>query len=119
LYVGTWQQNIKEDIMKKRMWVAILGTALCAGILPISASAASVNKREHREQVRIRQGIRSGELTRQEARRLEAEQARIRVNERFARRDGLTAKERARLQKELNRASKDIYRQKHDNQDRN
>lgn len=103
--------------MTMKTWIAILGTALCAGMLP--ASAAPVDRREHREQTRIHQGVRSGELTRREVRRLEAEQAKIRVDERLARRDGLTAKERARLQKELNRAGRDIYRQKHDNQDRN
>ncbi|HYR89248.1 MAG TPA: hypothetical protein VE422_34545 [Terriglobia bacterium] len=90
---------------------------VCATVSPLSAS---INKREHNEQVRIRQGIRSGEVTRAEARRLEAEQARIRVDERFARADGnLTLKERHALQKELNKASRDIYHQKHDRQDRN
>ena len=105
--------------MTKKKWVAILGTALCAGVLPLTAAAAPINRREHREQVRIHQGIRSGELTRQEARRLEAQQAKIRIDERLARRNGVTAKERTRLQKELDRASNNIRRQKHDNQDRN
>jgi len=105
--------------MNRARLAAILGTTLCAGLLPIAASAATVNGREHNEQVRIHQGIRSGELTRTEARRLEAEQARIRVDERFARQNGLTARERERLQKELHKASHDIYKQKHDNQDRN
>ena len=104
--------------MSKTRLVAILGTTLCAGLLPIASSAATIDGREHREQVRIHEGIRSGELTRAEARRLEAEQARIRVDERFARQNGLTAKERERLQKELQHASKVIYKQKHDNQDR-
>ena len=79
-----------------------------------------INRIEHREQARIQQGIRSGELTRHEARRLEAEQARVRVDERFARADGtLTPRERGRLNNELRHASRDIYRQKHDRQDRN
>ena len=101
----------------KIVLVAILGTALSAGTFAI-ANAAPINGRESHEQARIRQGVRSGELTRREAVRLEREQAKIRVDERFLRRNGLTAKERARLQNELNRASKDIHRQKHDNQDR-
>jgi len=105
--------------MNKIRLVAILGTTLCAGLLPIASSAQAINQREHREQVRIHEGIRSGELTRAEARRLEAEQAKIRVDERFARQDGLTAKERERLQRELERASRDIRKQKHDKQDRN
>jgi hypothetical protein len=104
--------------MNKTTLVTILGTTLLAGLLPIASSAETINQREHREQVRIRQGIRSGELTRAEARRLEAEQARIRANERRSRRDGLDAKERRRLQNQLHRASRDIRRQKHDRQDR-
>lgn len=80
----------------------------------------SINGRERNQQQRIRQGERSGELTRREAGRLEAEQARIRVDEKYARRSGgeLTPEERARLDKELNRSSKDIYQQKHDEQER-
>ena len=99
------------------------GFVMCAALAPAAwagTRSPSVNRIEHREQVRIHQGIRSGELTRAEAARLEAEQAKIRVNERFAKRDGeLTAKERQRLHKELHHASRDIYRQKHDHQDRN
>jgi hypothetical protein len=103
--------------MKVRAMSWLLGLAVCA--TPALAAGKSINKVEHKEQQRIRQGIRSGELTRPEARRLEAEQARIRVNERFARADGkLTMRERERLNRELHRASHDIYQQKHDNQDR-
>ena len=104
--------------MSKTRWVAILGTTLFAGLLPIASSAASINQREQREQARIRQGVRSGELTRAEVRRLEAQQAKIRIDERLARRNGITERERERLQRELERASRNIRRQKHDRQDR-
>ncbi len=84
------------------------------------AGSRGINGREYREQQRINQGIRSGELTRREAERLEAGLARIRIDERFARADGhLSYRERARLNRELNRESRSIYRQKHDGQDRN
>ncbi len=81
----------------------------------------SVNARERRQERRIHQGVRSGELTRREAGRLQAREARIRVDEAYARRSGgkFTARERARIQREENRASRRIYRQKHDRQDRN
>ncbi|HEY7183860.1 MAG TPA: hypothetical protein VIC84_20680 [Blastocatellia bacterium] len=80
-----------------------------------------INEREHNQQQRIRQGIRSGELTRVEAARLEKQEAQIRLNEAIARRSGgkFTPRERARIQHQLNRESRNIYRQKHDNQDRN
>ena len=102
-----------------------IGRFLFAAVFVLGAAAVSlasprgINAREHREQQRINQGIRSGELTRREARRLEAGLARIRIDERFARSDGnLTLRERARLERELNRESRAIYRQKHDNQNR-
>jgi hypothetical protein len=79
-----------------------------------------INGRQSNQQTRIRQGIRSGELTRGEAARLQTQQARIRVFEGFARRSGgeFTSQERLRIQRQLNRSSRNIYRQKHDNQDR-
>ena len=84
------------------------------------ASTPRINKREYHEQQRINQGIRSGELTRREAERLEAGIAKIRVDERYAKSDGnVSPRERARLNRELNRESRAIYRQKHDGQDRN
>ena len=110
--------------MKVKALSLLLGAAVCATPALAAEHAAphkgSINYFEHREQVRINQGIKSGELTRSEARRLEAEQARIRVDERFDKADGkLTLKERAQLYKELQHASHDIYQQKHDKQDRN
>jgi hypothetical protein len=79
-----------------------------------------VNRRQFNQQARIRQGVRSGELTRRETARLQAQQARIRVYEGFARRSGgeFTTQERVRIQRQLNRSSRHIFRQKHDNQDR-
>ena len=79
-----------------------------------------VNERQRNQQLRIRQGIRSGELTRVEAARLERREAQIGLNEALARRSGgeFTPRERARIQRQLDRASRDIYRQKHDRQDR-
>jgi hypothetical protein len=77
-----------------------------------------VNQRERNQQARINQGVKSGELTRKETSKLESEEARIRVNERFdKRKDGgkLTAADRAHLQKQLNQASRNIYRDKHNN----
>ena len=113
--------------MKRTIINLLCGGLVCAAIVPASGFAAekkvkspAINEREHNQQLRIRQGVKSGELTRRETARLEAEEARIRVNERFAKSDGkLTPEERARLEKELNKASHDIYEQKHDDQTRN
>ena len=94
-------------------------------VLFLSAVAASaqnrwnINGRERHQQQRIYNGVRSGELTRRETYRLEREQVRINQQEARFRRsgDGLSPSERLRLEREQNRASRDIYRQKHDRQD--
>jgi hypothetical protein len=78
-----------------------------------------VNVRQERQQARIRQGVRSGELTRREAHRAREEQRDIRQLERAYKSDGtLTRAERVDLHREQNQASRQIYRQKHDAQDR-
>jgi hypothetical protein len=78
-----------------------------------------VNQRQHNQRERIQQGVKSGELTRRETGRLAAEQRDIRQLERGYKSDGtLTDAERRDLHHEQNQASRDIYRQKHDDQDR-
>jgi hypothetical protein len=74
-----------------------------------------VNARQADQRERIQQGIRSGELTRGEARQLVAEQRNIRQEERQYKSDGvLTGDERKDLRQDLRAASKDIYTEKHD-----
>jgi len=75
----------------------------------------AVKAREHRQQARIRQGVRSGELTKDEAKGLRKEERGIRQEERQFKSDGkLTPAERAKLHSDLNKTSKDIYQEKHD-----
>ena len=112
--------------MKRTIVSMLCGAVFCAVMVPASGMAAArvrdpkINQRQENQKDRIHQGVKSGELTKQETARLKAEEARIRANEKRAKADGkLTEKERKRLEKELNKASHDIYKQKHDNQDRN
>jgi hypothetical protein len=78
-----------------------------------------VNARQQHQRDRIQQGVRSGELTRRETGRLVEEQRDIRQLERAYKSDGtLTGAERHDLHHEQNQASRDIYAQKHDAQDR-
>jgi hypothetical protein len=73
-----------------------------------------INKRQVNQRKRIGQGIRSGELTRGEAARLGHQQVRIHRQERRFKSDGtFTKRERVRVHKKQNRASKNIYRKKH------
>jgi len=119
------------------MKLFLSGLMLCAAISPVAAQAGTatpvnrpnhfnhsngfnhINQRQHNEQARIQQGVHNRELTRRETGRLQAEQAKIRVDERFARKGKFTPAERFRIEREQQKASRDIYQQKHDGQDRN
>ena len=76
-----------------------------------------IDQREVNQQKRIDQGVASGQLTPRETARLEKREGKIAVNEAQAKADGkVTSTERQQLRREENRASKAIYRQKHDRQ---
>jgi uncharacterized protein HemX len=106
--------------MNKGIKLSLMAVIISVG-LSLVGTAQGVNQRQHNQQERIREGVRSGELTRRETARLQTRQARIRVNETYARRSGgqFTAGERARIQRQLDRSSRQVYRQKNDRQDRN
>jgi len=79
----------------------------------------TINQRERHQQRRIADGVRDGELTQKEARKLEKEQSKIHSAEAKAKADGeFTAKERAKIQKRQDEASHHIYKEKHDKQAR-
>jgi septal ring factor EnvC (AmiA/AmiB activator) len=79
----------------------------------------NINQRVSEMHKRINQGVKSGELTRQEATRLRQELNNIRGDEARMRADGrLTRPEIDRLNGELDRLSRDIYREKHDQESR-
>ena len=102
--------------MFKSIIVAAFGLMLAG---PILAGTPVLDQREHNQAQRIRQGVKSGELTRPEAARLIKGQAQLRRREAAAKADGdITARERARLRHSSNVQSRRIYRQKHDTQDR-
>ncbi len=76
---------------------------------------ASVDGRQFDQHNRIEQGLRSGQLTRNEAHSLMSEQRDIRQEERQYRSDGMiTRNERRDLQQDLNQASRNIYNETHD-----
>jgi hypothetical protein len=84
------------------------------------ANTQVINRRERHQQRRIVGGLRSGELTYRETARLERQQASIRRYERHAKSDGhVSWRERQRIDNRLDRANRNIHRQKHDAQDRN
>jgi predicted transcriptional regulator len=83
--------------------------------------AARVDKRQKHQQERIAQGVASGELTARETAQVEREEARLQAEKRGMREDDggtLTNKEKVKLNRQQNRLSHQIYRQKHDAQGR-
>ncbi|MGH8135571.1 MAG: hypothetical protein ACRER4_04415 [Steroidobacteraceae bacterium] len=97
----------------------VITAALAAISVPALAGTPRLDAHEHNQRQRIAQGVRSGELTRPEVRRLFAGERRLHRHERYAKSDGVvTAGERARLERNAARMSARIYRQKHDAQAR-
>ena len=96
----------------------IAATALIANTGVASAhdnSTSDIDARRVQQEKRIREGVRSGELTGREYYKLEKEQAQIRRMERDAKADGyVSSAERARIKAAQNQASRDIYAEKHD-----
>ena len=101
------------------MKIKILGGALVAMLAITSIANAQtrtpvINHREHRQERRINQGVRSGELTRNEARHLRNDERRISHEKYMAKANGrMTMGERRHLRHEENRTSRAIRRDKH------
>ena len=103
--------------MKSLCKVALISISVLA--IADWAHAGRVNNRQANQRSRIAQGVKSGELTHGEAKKLRAEERHIRRVERRAKADGeMTPAERARIEKLQDKASHDIYQQKHDDQKR-
>ena len=102
---------------------------IAAGLLLAFVSVASsgfaqtktpvVKERQENQQKRIAEGVKDGELTANETKHLEGREVKIQHDKKEAKADGVvTTKERVKLHREQNRASRAIYRQKHDAQAR-
>ena len=101
------------------MAVALLGAfaAQAQGVTMGERQAARVDNREDRQAARIDQGVASGELTRRETTKLDAQQAHITSMEHRMEADGkVTGKEAVRMERAQDRASRAIARNKHDRQ---
>jgi hypothetical protein len=95
--------------------------AIAASLTTVAAATpaeAGINQRQAKQQQRIETGIANGSLTAREVNRLQRQQGRISAYEARSRADGngLTRKERLRIKAMQDRASANIYRQKHNAQ---
>lgn len=100
----------------------IIGMFLCGFAFTSQAQTAQkkVVKTQVKQHQRIKQGVKSGELTRAEATRLKKQQANIQRTKKAAKADGIvTRKEKAVIRTKQAKASKNIYKKKHNTRDRN
>lgn len=84
--------------------------------LAVPALGAEVDRREARQQQRIAEGVENGSLTPRETANLEKREAKIHneiQRDRAANGGHLTPAQRAKVNREQNRASRAIYRKKH------
>ena len=107
--------------MTTRTLLMTLGvTFIASGALAQTAQLPTpdptVNQRLENQKDRIRAGNKDDQLTKAEATRLRADDAAVRAREKVYRQanDGkLTTGEKAQLNRELNRSSRQIYRARH------
>lgn len=100
--------------------LAVLGLLVGGNLATANAqnpydNTPGVNRQQRKQEKRIRHGQRRGDLTRDEAQRLKAEQDAIQNQKQAAKADGVVTKqERKDLHKSQKQAAKDIHRQKTD-----
>jgi hypothetical protein len=103
---------LQENKMKRIVVALALGGLFSIGAY--AQTATSETQRDVNQQERIEQGLQSGELSTKEAGQLERKEQQIDRTQAHAMKDGtLSPAEKARIQREQNQASREIYRDKH------
>lgn len=103
----------------KRVWITMMTGALLLGGVSNVLAQNEVNDRQRNQQKRIGEGVENGSLTPNETAHLEKQESAIHhevKTDRQANGGTLTAQERRQVNRQQNRESKRIYRQKHDAQ---
>jgi len=116
--------NFEKEFFMKITMTTLMTIGILLGLTATTFAGhkpnATARKRQYEQQQRVRQGVRSGELTKVEVRSLEREQRKINQGIRQAHADGIvTLGERRDIQQEQNQASRHITRAKHNRRDRN
>jgi flagella basal body P-ring formation protein FlgA len=100
---------------------SLIVTMIAAGCL-LSGSAMAetrIHQRKENQQGRIAQGVKSGSLTPKETAHLEHKEVKLNKeirHDRVQNGGNLTNKEKVQVNRQQNRLSKSIYKQKHDSQ---
>ncbi len=120
----TQESNKMNRTISLALAVALLsGVTLIAGADSAEAKPwkKRVNHRQKHQQKRLALGVKDSSLTKKEYYGLQKQQAKLnRMESKMRLSDGgLSKKEAARLESSQDRLSKNIYKQKHDDQNRN
>lgn len=78
---------------------------------------SEINRREREQRERIREGVKSGKITKEQAAQMRKDEAAIKAEERAdvkANGGSLTKDQQQKLNQELNQESKKIYDEKHE-----
>ena len=105
--------------MKKISLIIVSLLFVSTAIYAQNTKTPKINKKQRVQLKKIDQGIKSGELTRIEAKRLLNQEAKLQKKKKIAKADGkVTPRERKTLRKEARKLDAKIYKQKHDKQKR-
>jgi hypothetical protein len=104
--------------MKKLLVVAALGALSLPAFAQLN-STPRIDQRQENQERRIEEGVRLGQINRREEARLRAELREIRRMERRALADGrISPREQARIEQAQDQLSRNINRERHDQQAR-
>ena len=104
----------------KKMFLNFIAAGLLLSTVA-TAEEGRIQQRKENQQQRIGEGVENGSLTPKETAHLEHQQARLNHEiraDRKANGGNLTNNEKRQINRQQNRLSRNIYRQKHDGQNR-
>lgn len=100
----------------KKLIVALFVAAIASTGIYAQNQSPVVNKVQQDQKARIHQGVKSGELTKGETKKLIREQKKINHDKRLAKADGkVTPVEKKIIKNEQKKAGNHIYKMKHNN----
>jgi len=106
---------MKKTLLAVAALILVLAVGAFADTEVIGKNTPAVNKRQKTQMKRIRQGVKSGKLTKDEAKALVKDEKDIQKAKKDAKASGtVTPEQRKALQQKLDDESKKIYQEKHD-----
>ncbi len=102
------------DMKTNKLLAAVLFSAFALPVFAQNTATPNINKTQQNQENRIANGVRSGELTAKETQNLQKREGKIEADKQAAKADGkVTNAERRKIKREQARASKAIYKKKH------